>query len=152
MEGLRHSTRFKGGNVCKVSCICRLTTARLSGRVRNVSKEAKCYTATTFFLCETHYRKSTAGYGGVAVWWSNMVPRSSPGGIVEAEQTYQLEGRAVFGGCTVLGDRVWVCVGAGKCGGRYRGEISARPKGWLEGSGDEVFEGRWPEEKEWDIG
>jgi hypothetical protein len=92
---------------------------------------------------------------GMVVWRCGgpiWCPGAPPGGIVEAEQTYQLEGRAVFGGCTVLGDRVWVCVGAGKCGGRYRGEISARPKGWLEGSGDEVFEGRWPEEKEWDIG
>jgi hypothetical protein len=80
VEGLSHSTRLKGGDVCKVSYVCRLTTVRLSGRVRNVSKEVKCYSATTFFLCETHYRKATAGYGGVAVWWSNMVPRSSPTG------------------------------------------------------------------------
>jgi hypothetical protein len=47
--------------------ILRLTTAILSGRVRNVGKEVKCYTATTFFLCETHYRKATVEYGGVAV-------------------------------------------------------------------------------------
>jgi hypothetical protein len=67
VEGLSHSTRLKGGDVCKVSYIYRLTTVRLSGRVGNISKEAKCYSATTFFLSETHYRKAAAGHGCVAV-------------------------------------------------------------------------------------
>jgi hypothetical protein len=35
-------------------------------------------TPLRLFFCETHYRKATVGYGGVAGQQSNMVPQSSP--------------------------------------------------------------------------
>jgi hypothetical protein len=59
--------------------ILRLATTGFSGRVVRVGEEIKCYTASIIFTLRSRCRKVTAGSGGVALRWSNVVaPSQTP--------------------------------------------------------------------------